>query len=165
MKTPKEHLLTAREIADGPAVPIQHPLNPQSEVHLSPLARRVGLSRLQLTLARVPPGKESFIFHAHKGDEEFVYVLSGRGRALIGDETFEVGPGDFMAFPTPSIGHHLVNPYEDDLVYLMGGERGRVEMGEFPTAGKHAIFTADGIYLVDSKHLTRISFDAYVKKS
>ena len=35
----------------------------------------------------------------------------------------EVGPGDFMGFPTPSLGHHLRNPFDEDLVYLMGGER------------------------------------------
>lgn len=112
-----------------------------------------------------PPGKESFIFHAHTSDEEFLYILSGRGKALIGDETFEVGPGDFMAFPTPSIGHHLTNPYDEDLVYLMAGEHGRVELTEFPKSGKHGIFTADGaIYFVDSAALKRIGPEDYIKK-
>jgi uncharacterized cupin superfamily protein len=164
MKAPREHLLTAKEIAEAPQTAIQHPLNASSEVYLRGLGERIGLARERITLARVPPGKESFIFHAHKGDEEWVYILSGRGQADIGDQTFEVGPGDFMAFPTPSIGHHLRNPYAEDLVYLMGGERSRVEMGEFPKAGVNAIYTADGIYLVDSAHVRRIDFRDYMKK-
>jgi uncharacterized cupin superfamily protein len=164
MREPREHLLTARQLADGPATAVSHPLNPASEVHIRPLSEKLGLERVRLSMARIPPGKESFIFHAHKGDEEWVYILSGRGQADIGDRTFEVGPGDVMAFPTPSIGHHLRNPYDEDLVYLMGGERGRVEVGEFPKVGKHAIFAADGIYFVDSQHLQKVSFDEYLKK-
>ena len=39
-----------------------------------------------------------------------------RGIAEIGDETFEVGPGDAMLFTAPSVGHHLRNPFEVDLV-------------------------------------------------
>ena len=46
----------------------------------------------------------------------------------------------------------------------MGGERGRVDVGEFPTVGKHIIFAADGIYLTDSDKLRHMSFADWVKK-
>ena len=58
----------------------------------------------------------------------------------------------------------MKNTYDVDLVYLMGGERGRVDVGEFPTVGKHIIFAADGIYLADSDKLQRMSFADWVKK-
>jgi uncharacterized cupin superfamily protein len=164
VKPPEAHLLAAAQIAATTEFAIAHPLNPKSEVHLRRLGETVGLQRVIVTMARVPPGKESFAYHAHKGDEEWLYIVSGRGRAEIGDRTFEVGPGDFMAFPTPSIGHHLTNPYDADLVYLMGGERGRVDVGEFPKLGKHMIFTADGVYLADSDKLRHMSFEEWVKK-
>lgn len=163
-KLPEDHLLTAAQIAAAEEFSMAHPLNPKSSVHLRRLGEAVGLQRAIVTMARVPPGKESFIYHAHKGDEEWLYIISGRGRAEIGDKTFEVGPGDFMAFPVPSVGHYLTNPFDEDLVYLMGGERGRVEVAEFPTVGKHVIFAADGIYLADSDKLKRLSFDDWVKK-
>jgi uncharacterized cupin superfamily protein len=163
-KPPEAHLLTAAQIAAAAESALAHPLNPKSEVYLRRLGETVGLQRAIVTMARVPPGKESFAYHAHKGDEEWIYIVSGRGRAEIGDKTFEVGPGDFMAFPTPSIGHHLTNPYDADLVYLTGGERGRVDVGEFPTLGKHMIFTADGVYLADSDKLKRMSFEEWAKK-
>jgi uncharacterized cupin superfamily protein len=138
------------------------PLNPNSEVHLRPVSELVGMQRVRLTLARVPPGKESFAYHAHEADEEFVYILSGRGRAEIGDETVEVGPGDFMGFATPSVAHHLTNPYDEDLVYLMGGERSRVEVSSFPRAGKRIIFSGSGIWQVDEKHLKPMSLDQWL---
>jgi uncharacterized cupin superfamily protein len=163
-RAPEAHLLTAAQIAGSEEFALSHPLNPNSEVYLRRLGESIGLQRAIVTLARVPPGKESFAYHAHKGDEEWLFIVSGRGRAEIGDKTFEVGPGDFMAFPTPSIGHHLTNPYDADLVYLMGGERGRVDVGEFPRLGKHMIFAADGIYVVDSDQLERRSFEDWLPK-
>jgi uncharacterized cupin superfamily protein len=139
VKPPEAHLLTASQIAGSQEFPLSHPLNPKSEVYLRRLGETIGLQRAIVTMARVPPGKESFIYHAHKGDEEWLYIVAGRG-------------------------HHLKNPYDADLVYLMGGERGRVDVGEFPTVGKHVIFTADGIYLADSDKLKRLSFEEWIKK-
>jgi uncharacterized cupin superfamily protein len=163
-KSPAEHLLTASDIAAGRELAVSHPLNPESEVYIRPLGARVGLERVQISLGRIPPGKESFAFHAHQGDEEFLFIVSGRGRADIGDQTFEVGPGDFMAFPTPSVGHHLRNPYQEDLVYLMGGERGRTDIVEFAKLGKVGIFSGAGVQFIDSHQLEARPFSDYVKK-
>jgi uncharacterized cupin superfamily protein len=159
---PKKCLLKAAEIADLAEACIRHPLNPRSEVHLRPLSELAGLGRVRLTLGRIPPGKESFAYHAHEADEEFVYIVSGRGRAEIGEETVEVGPGDFMGFAVPSVAHHLLNPYDEDLVYLMGGERSRVEVGTFPRAGKRIIFSASGIWQVDEKDLKPMGLEQWL---
>jgi uncharacterized cupin superfamily protein len=149
----QEHpaLIRADEIERLPEFPFRHPLNPKSEVHLRSLGALAGLKRIGLNLGRVPPGAESFVYHYHHYEEEFVYVISGRAIAEIGDETYEVGPGDFMLFTAPSVGHHLRNPFETDLVYLMGGENREVEIGEFPRLGKRAIFEKSGAaYIVDA---------------
>jgi uncharacterized cupin superfamily protein len=158
-------LLTDAEIRSIREMRLRHPLNPNSEVHLRPLSELVGMQRVRLTLGRTGPGRESFAYHAHEADEEFVYILSGRGRAEIGDETVEVGPGDFMGFATPSVAHHLTNPYHEDLVYLMGGERSRVEVSSFPRAGKRIIFSGNGIWQVDEKQLEPMSLDQWLGSS
>jgi len=116
-----------------------HPLNPRSEVHMRSLGDAVGLERLGIHIVRIPPGKESFVYHMHYTEEEFIYVLSGRGIAEIGDEEHEVGPGDFMGFPTPSIAHHLKNPFTEDLVYISGGERRISEIADFPRNKKRFV--------------------------
>src|SRR5207244_3095954 len=99
-----------------------------SEVHLRALGALAGLQRVGILIGRIPPGKESFVYHSHRHEEEFLYVLAGRGIAEIGEEEVEVGPGDFMGFATPSFAHHLRNPFDVDLVYLMRGEHRAVEV-------------------------------------
>ena len=69
------------------------------------LGTRVGMQRIGVHIVRLQPGRESTQFHYHDADEEFLYVLEGRGIAEIGDESYEVGPGDFMGFTTPSPAH------------------------------------------------------------
>jgi quercetin 2,3-dioxygenase len=117
---------------------VRHPLNPRSEIHGFLLSRRVGLERVGLNLARVPAGKESFLFHVHHSQEEFAYVLSGHGTAEIGEERFPVGAGDFLGFPPATHAHHLIAGGED-LVYLSGGENHAVEVADFPREGKRLV--------------------------
>lgn len=130
-------------LAEGQS--FSHPLNPKSEVHMRSLGDAVGLERIGISLMRVAPGKESFVFHLHHTEEEFIYVLSGRGIAEIGDEEHAVGPGDFMGFPTPSVGHHLKNPFTEDLVYLSGGERRASEVADFPRINKRMVRVGMGV--------------------
>jgi uncharacterized cupin superfamily protein len=146
-------LQTAADIAARAERRIRHPWNPNSEVYLKHLAHDAGLRRVALTLARVPPGKESFVYHSHERDEEFLFILSGRGRAEIDGKFHEVAPGDFMGFTAPGVAHHLTNPYEEDLVYLMGGERSNLDIGHFPKLGRHIIFGPSGINAVDDASL------------
>lgn len=138
-KTAKSPLFRAEDRAKVPEQPVTHPLNPKSEVRIVSLSEAVGLQRTGLHLMRIPPGKESFAYHTHQLEEEFMYVLSGRGVAEIGDQVVEIGPGDFLGFPTPSVGHHLKNPFDEDLVYLSGGERRAIEIADFPRLGKRMI--------------------------
>jgi len=54
--------------------------------------------------AVVPPGCSTGV-HAHSGDEHHV-ILAGRWRMTQGDESFEVGPGDYVAWD-PTIPHDV----------------------------------------------------------
>jgi uncharacterized cupin superfamily protein len=131
-------LLRANEIREKSGTG-GHPWNEKSEIHGCMLARLVGLKRTGVSLARVAPGKESFLYHLHHYEEEWLYILSGRGVAEIDGAELEVGPGDFMGFPTPSVAHHLRNPFGEDLVYLMGGENLDHEVADFPKLGKRMV--------------------------
>jgi uncharacterized cupin superfamily protein len=146
-----KHLVRTRRLSAGDATRIRHPLNPKAEVHIHRLADRVGMKRAILHLARVPPGKESFIPHYHGSDEEFVFILEGEGTALIGDRQVRVGPGDYMGFPADGTVHHLTNSGTADLVYLMGGERSAADIGYFPTLGKMAVFRGDTVRFYDER--------------
>ena len=126
-----------------------HPWNSKSEMHGVQLARLAGLKRVGVSLARIPPGKESFVYHSHEREEEWLYILSGRGTAEIDGEACEVGPGDFMGFPTPSVAHHLRNTGSEELVYLMGGENLDAEIATFPRLGKKMVRIGDKVEIYD----------------
>ena len=134
----RRFLIKADEVAER-AGSFSHPWNPNSEIIGTRLSTLVGLSRIGVSLVRIPPGKESFVYHSHYREEEWIYVISGHGIAEIDDEEFEVSTGDFMGFPTPSVAHHLRNPYEEDLLYLVGGENRDVEVADFPRLSKRML--------------------------
>lgn len=116
-----------------------HPWNPRSLIRGHTLSDKTGLQRIGVHQLRIPPGKESFVFHTHSTEEEFLYVLSGRAVVELGDEEHELGPGDFIGFPVPSVGHHLRNPFSEDFVYLSGGERRQVEIADYPRLGRRMV--------------------------
>lgn len=129
---PTPHLLTAEQIAAMPEVAKQHPLNSQAVRHTRSISDALGLTRIGVHLVRVEPGHETTQFHFHHQEEEFIYILAGRGVAEIGDRQIDVGAGDFMAFTAPSLPHALKNPFDQDLVYLMGGERSSFDICDYP---------------------------------
>lgn len=122
-----------------PEESVRHPFSPQSLVHGTSLSEATGLQRTGVHLMRIPPGHEAFVYHSHHTEEEWQYVVSGRGVAVVDGVESEVGPGDFLGFPTPSVAHVLRNPFTEDLVYLSGGERHASEVSDFPEQGKRMV--------------------------
>ncbi len=125
-------LLKNKEIDAIVPRPHRHQFNDNAVRMTRSLSDAVGMQRIGIHLVRLPPGRESTELHYHDSDEEFLYILSGRGIAEIGDERFEVGPGDFMGFEAQSKPHAMNNPFDEDLVYLMGGERNISDVVHYP---------------------------------
>jgi quercetin dioxygenase-like cupin family protein len=58
-----------------------------------------GASNLEVIIGEIERGKGA-LPHAHPGIEQVCYVLEGRARVEIGDESVgELGPGDSVFFP------------------------------------------------------------------
>jgi uncharacterized cupin superfamily protein len=141
-------LLRADQITDL-MQSFSHPWNHNSAMSGAFLGRTIGLKRTGVNLVKLLPGKESFVYHAHYREEEWIYILSGQGIAEINNEEFAVGPGDFIGFPTPSVAHHLRNSGSDELIYLMGGENLDAEIADFPKLGKRMIRYQDQVEVYD----------------
>lgn len=137
-------IVRATDVANQRAT-FQHPWNPQSEIQGLRLSEVAGLERTGVSFARIEPGKESFVYHSHECEEEWIYLLRGRAVIEVDGEEHELGPGDFVGFPTPSVAHHLRNPFDEPLEYLMGGEARELEIAEFPRLNKRMIRRPDGI--------------------
>ncbi|MEE4300096.1 MAG: cupin domain-containing protein [Pseudomonadales bacterium] len=69
-----------------------------------------------LAEARVEVGGRTTL-HRHHRTEELYHVLSGQGRMTLGDEHFDVGPGDTVAIP-PGTAHCIENGGAEMLVFL-----------------------------------------------
>ncbi|GAM99243.1 cupin 2 conserved barrel domain protein [alpha proteobacterium U9-1i] len=135
MSDTKKALWRAGEIAPTMR-PFTQQLNPNSLFRAAALSRLAGMSRAHVSLVRLPPGKDSFAYHAHMHEEEWIYIVSGRAMAEIDGRSVEVGPGDFMGFATPSVPHLLRNTFDEECTYLMGGEDKPIEVVTYPNLDK-----------------------------
>lgn len=129
-------LVTRTQIKDMPEKIFEHRFNSNAVRHTKSLSDYVGMTHLGLHIVRLESGKESTQFHFHHQEEEFLYIISGKGIAEIDDDELEVTAGDFLGFTAPSLPHSMKNPFEEDLVYLMGGERKDIEIVDYPRIRK-----------------------------
>lgn len=113
-----------------------HFLNPGAVRYTRSLGDACGLSSIGVHLVRLKKGDDSTEYHFHHQDEEWVYILSGRGSAEIGGKKYNIGAGDFMGFVAGSEPHAMRNPYARDLVYLVGGNRCPLDVCDYPRIGK-----------------------------
>ena len=138
-------LLKAAQIDAMPEHARVHALDSGVVRHNRSLGDAVGLQSLGVHLVRLRPGHVSTVYHFHHQDEEWIYILSGCGVAEIGEETVEVGPGDFMGFVAGSVPHLLRNPNQEILVYLVGGNRLPFDVCDYPRIEKRR-------YRIDGKN-------------
>ncbi|PRP92810.1 Cupin domain protein [Enhygromyxa salina] len=131
----KDHLVRPSELDASEEFRVSHPLNDQSEIFMTRLSDRAGLTHLGVSIARIPPGKESFALHVHSVNEEWIYVLSGEGQVRFDDEELALRPGDFCGFPPNGPAHLVRNTSTVDLVLLQGGDRRPGDRGRFPELG------------------------------
>ncbi len=149
MDMPSLNIVRAADIA-AHAQEFSHPWNPQSLMRGTQLARSVGLKRTGVNFIRVPAGRESFVYHSHRYEEEWLYILAGSGIALIDGQEFPIAAGDFLGFPTPSVAHLLRNTGVEDLVYLAGGENREFEVADFPSLGKRMVKMGQQVDIYDA---------------
>src|SRR5690349_23268344 len=106
MDKPSLNIVRSADIA-AHSQEFSHPWNPNSQMFGTQLALSVGLKRTGVNLIRVPAGKESYVYHSHQTEEEWIYVLSGKAIALIDGVVYEVNVGDVIGFPGPSVAHQM----------------------------------------------------------
>lgn len=128
--------LSAEKIVAMEAVRRVHNLNPAAIRLDKSLGDEVGLKNLGIHLISVAPGEKSTEFHAHRYEEEAIYVVSGRGTARIGDTLQKIGPGDFIGFPANGVAHETINDSAEPLVCLVIGQRLQQDVVDYPRKGK-----------------------------
>tara|TARA_R110002072_G_scaffold89232_4_gene199891 strand:- start:13697 stop:14176 length:480 start_codon:yes stop_codon:yes gene_type:complete len=148
--------LSAEDIAALEETEVVHQHNNNAVRHTRSLTDLLGLEDIGVHMVRVESGHDSTTFHSHHYDEEFLYVISGRGIARLDEDNKEVGPGDFMAFGKHSVAHSLTNPFEEDLVYLMGGNRNEIDVCDYPDLKRRQYRLSGDREFVDMEQITRV---------
>lgn len=100
------------------------------------LGDEAGLKNIGIHLITIAPGDKSTEFHAHKYEEEAIYVLSGRGTEVVGDETHKIGPGDFIGFAAGGAAHETINDGAEPLICLVIGQRLAQDVVDYPKQQK-----------------------------
>lgn len=75
-----------------------------------------GNSHQSLAEATVPPGQTTAL-HRHRQSEELYHVTAGHGLMQLGDNKFEIRPGDTIAIP-PGTAHAVENFGSEPLIIL-----------------------------------------------
>ncbi len=108
---------------------------------------RIGARKLGYSVIVVPPGKRAFPFHSHRVNEEMFFILEGEGEVRIGDKTYPIKKGDFIAHPPggPETAHQIVNTSQSDLTYLGVSTRESPEIAEYPDSKKFGVMHVEGM--------------------
>ena len=101
---------------------------------------RQGSEKVMVGRTVYPGGGGTHEHHLHPNAEEVVIVLSGRGWHRVGDDYYEVGPGDVVFVPV-NAAHSGGSIGEEDMVILwvLGG------VPSLERAGYQAVPVAPGI--------------------
>ncbi|MGR3542400.1 MAG: cupin domain-containing protein [Hasllibacter sp.] len=129
-------VLKAARIAAMDGVRKGHFLNPEAVRTGRSLGDAAGLTGIGVHLIEVAPGRDSTEHHAHHHEEEAVFVLSGEGVAVIGDEEVAIGPGDFVGHPRGGPAHHVRATGSAPLRMLVMGQRLAHDVCDYPRAGR-----------------------------
>ena len=141
--------LSAKKIAAMEGVRRVHHLNPAAIRIDKSLGDQAGLKNIGIHLIAIAPGDKSTEFHTHRYEEEAIYVLSGHGMEIIGNQTHSIGPGDFMGFAAGGAAHETINDGSEPLVCLVIGQRLMQDVVDYPRKGKRLFRNSGERNLVD----------------
>jgi uncharacterized cupin superfamily protein len=121
------------------------------------LGDRFGLRSFGVNLTRLPPGAASSLRHAHRVQDEFVYVLEGTPTLVTDAGETPLSPGMCAGFRGGSgDAHHLVNRSEADVLYLEVGDRLPGDGATYPDDDLAVEMGADGRWRYSRKDGTPI---------
>ncbi|WP_368410695.1 cupin domain-containing protein [Haladaptatus salinisoli] len=105
------------------------------------LGDAAGGDRLGCSLYEIPPGKRSWPYHYHAGNEEALFVLSGAGALRLAGETLSLAEGDYVALPADESGaHRVVNDSDEPLTYLAVSTMDEPDVSVYPDSEKFGVF-------------------------
>ena len=146
--------LSAKQIAAMQSIRRVHQLNAAAIREDKSLGDETGLKNIGIHLITIAPGDKSTEFHSHKYEDEAIYVLSGCGTEAIGNETYKIGPGDFIGLPAGGPAHETINDGSEPLVCLVIGQRLPQDVVDYPRKGKRLYRNSGQRDMIDIAQIT-----------
>jgi len=87
------------------------------------IGRKLGLNRVAINYEVLQPGDRSSWPHAHKEEEEFIFILEGTPQVWIDGHVYDLKSGDCVGLP-PGTGHAhtLINNSDKEVKAIVVGE-------------------------------------------
>jgi uncharacterized cupin superfamily protein len=105
------------------------------------LGAATGGEDIGCSLYRLPAGERSWPYHYHTGNEEAMYVLSGRGTLRLAGEEHGLSADDYVALPADERGaHRVVNDSDDPLTYLAISTMNEPDVTVYPDTDRIGVF-------------------------
>ena len=147
--------LSAKTIAAMEGERRVHFVNPKAVRINKSLGDAAGLKNLGVHMMTVAPGDRSSEYHCHRYEDEAIYVLSGQGTAVIGENSYKIGPGDFLGLPGGGPAHETINDGTEPLVCLVIGQRLAQDVVDYPRAGKRLYRNSGQRDMVDYPNIVK----------
>ena len=100
------------------------------------LHEKLSLTGAEISINQLPAGASVPFVHSHKNNEEIYGILSGKGKAVIDNETIELTAGDWLRI-SPAAKRQFFASQESDITYVC------IQVKEISLGG----FTADDAVL------------------
>jgi uncharacterized cupin superfamily protein len=147
--------LSAEKIAAMEGEHRVHFVNPAAKRINKSLGDAAGLKNLGVHVMTVAPGERSSEYHCHRYEDEAIYVLSGQGTAVIGEDSYKIGPGDFLGFPGGGAALETIHDRSEPLVCLVIGQRLAQDVVDYPRAGKRLYRNSGQREMVDVANIQK----------
>ena len=81
------------------------------------LHEKLSLTGAEISINQLPAGASVPFVHSHKNNEEIYGILSGKGKAVIDNETIELTAGDWLRI-SPAAKRQFIASLESDITYV-----------------------------------------------
>ncbi|QJP13379.1 cupin domain-containing protein [Starkeya sp. ORNL1] len=103
--------------------------------------------RVGVLIEAPAPGRRLCPLHYHMLEEEHALILEGQVTLLLGDERYELRPGDYACFPAGrEVGHSFMNSGSGPCSYLMIGQRIASDVCVYPDSNKIGVYAVDTVF-------------------
>jgi len=139
-----KYIITKSEIDAMEGLKKTHFLNDNAVRTNKSLGDLTGLTGLGFHIIEIEPGHESTECHVHYFEDECTYILEGTAEVVIGEETHNVGPGDFIGYRAGGLSHTMVNTGTTTLKCIVVGQRLDHDVADYTRLNKR-IYRNDGM--------------------